>query len=330
MVLEDGLLLNLDRDWMLRVMRPKVNGGWNLHQQTVDCDLDHFVLFSSLSSVFGHAGQANYAAANSMLDMLTHHRRANGLPSLTVNWGYLGEVGYLAERQQLGDRLERQGVLSFTVQQALSALEKAIQCGAIQISVMNVDWSRWRGLGVTGKVSSRFTNLLKTVGLSHESRSNRLPTLDVLQAASASDRPELVDRLLRDKLSRVLGVASDRLDRHTPLLDLGLDSLMAVELRNWLEAELAIDLPIVQLMRSPSVSSVTESICTELADSSGQAAVPTAGRSKLDVESNAEQLLAQIDDLSSQQVDELLTTLLDKSSGGLSDAHTDRATEGSS
>ena len=115
MVLEDALLINLDRDRMDRVLAPKVSGTWNLHAQTAGRPLDFFVMFSSLSSVFGHAGQGNYAAANAFLDALAWHRRASGLPALTVNWGYLGEVGYLARRSELGERLERQGVLSFTV-----------------------------------------------------------------------------------------------------------------------------------------------------------------------------------------------------------------------
>ena len=87
-------------------------------------------MFSSLSSVFGHAGQGNYAAANAFLDAMAWYRRASGLPALTINWGYLGEVGYLARRAELGERLERQGVLSFTVRQALVLLEKAMQRAA--------------------------------------------------------------------------------------------------------------------------------------------------------------------------------------------------------
>ena len=130
MVLEDALLINLDRDRMDRVLAPKVSGTWNLHAQTAGRPLDFFIMFSSLSSVFGHAGQGNYAAANAFLDAMAWYRRASGLPALTVNWGYLGEVGYLARRSELGERLERQGVLSFTVRQALALLEKAMRAPA--------------------------------------------------------------------------------------------------------------------------------------------------------------------------------------------------------
>ena len=130
MVLEDRLLVDLDRDTLQRVLRPKVLGGWNLHRETLDRSLEHFIMFSSLSSVFGHAGQANYSAANALLDGLAHHRSSQGLPATVMNWGHLGEVGYLAERQQLGERLERQGVLSFTVEQATKCLEHALEIDA--------------------------------------------------------------------------------------------------------------------------------------------------------------------------------------------------------
>ena len=167
MVLEDALLVNLDRDRMDRVLAPKLSGTWNLHAQTAGRPLDFFVMFSSLSSVFGHAGQGNYAAANAFLDAMAWYRRASGLPALTVNWGYLGEVGYLARRSELGERLERQGVLSFTVRQALALLEKAMQRQHVQVSVMRVEWSRWRGLGVTGRVSPRFAHLCGQADAGH-------------------------------------------------------------------------------------------------------------------------------------------------------------------
>src|SRR5262249_28572528 len=152
--------------------------------------------FSSLSSVFGHAGQGNYAAANAFLDGLAWHRRALGLPALTVNWGYLGEVGYLARRGELGGRLGRQGRVRLTGEQALASLEKALQREHVQVSVMRLEWSRWRGLGVTGRVSPRFAHLCRPddAGPSHTS-DGTLPTLDAIHTAAPEEREKLVDRL---------------------------------------------------------------------------------------------------------------------------------------
>jgi acyl transferase domain-containing protein/acyl carrier protein len=304
MVLEDALLLNLDPQRMRRVLAPKVEGSWNLHRQTLRCPLDFFILFSSLSSVFGHAGQGNYAAANLFLDALAWHRRAHGLPALTINWGYLGEVGYLAERPRLGEWLERQGVLSFTVRQALSALELAMQRQPTQISVMRVDWSRWRGLCMTGHVSPRFAHLLR-----QEAAANGL------QDTTAAPQSASLENLIREKVARVLGTSPERLDADKPLLNLGIDSLMAVELRNWIEKELHINVPIMELMRSPSLSSLTE-LLRELTANTEQKTAPhrTDPARPTAMPEAAEDLLSKIEDMSDEDINALLTSLLDEQS----------------
>ncbi len=313
MVLEDGLLLNLNRSQMRRVMAPKMNGAWNLHGMTKDIALDHFVLFSSLSSSFGNAGQGNYAAANAMLDALAHHRRAQGAPCLTVNWGFLRDVGYLSGRQQLGERLERQGVMSFTIAQALDALERAIQRQDVQVGVMRVDWSRWRGLGVTDRVSPRFAHLLPNKSSSEMENGEDLPSIDDLHNAAQEIRPQLVGRLLRDKMARLLGVMPEHLDGDKPLLDLGLDSLMAVEMRNWIESQLNVDLPVAQLVRSAGLDRLIDTVCEQFAVSAAPTPCDTAGQSTTATDPSSthpEQQLANIDQLSDGEVDELLTTLL--------------------
>jgi amino acid adenylation domain-containing protein len=272
MVLEDCLLLNLDADRFRRVLAPKVQGAWNLHSQTRGRPLDCFVLFSSLSSVFGHAGQGNYAAANAFLDSLAWHRRANGLPTLAVNWGHLGGVGYLAERPELGERLARQGVLSFPVRQALDVLGRALRRRAVQLSVMQVDWAKWRGLGVTGRVSPRFAHLMPQA---NGEAPGGTSTRDAILAASPESRRDVLEARLREKVGRVLGTPADQLDADVALLRLGVDSLMAVELLNWAEAELRVSLPVVELMRSPGLSNLAAALLERMADRPATA-MPTA------------------------------------------------------
>src|SRR5262249_1510513 len=192
MVLEDSTVLNLDREQMHRVLAPKMSGAWNLHTQTLGRDLDHFILFSSLSSVLGHAGQGNYAAANTFLDALAHYRRALGLPGLTLNWGALAEVGYIARRRALNDRLERQGVIGIPTRQALVMLERAIHRDATHLGVMRIDWSRWSRAGATSLVSPRIAHLIPlSEGSGTDDSSYDSTVLEAVQSV-APDRRGLV------------------------------------------------------------------------------------------------------------------------------------------
>ncbi|MFK7734716.1 MAG: SDR family NAD(P)-dependent oxidoreductase [Pirellulaceae bacterium] len=275
MVLEDKLLVDLDRETLERVLWPKVLGGWNLHAETTGYDLDLFVLFSSLSSVFGHAGQANYSAANACLDSLACYRRAIGLPATVMNWGHLGEVGYLAEREELGQRLERQGVLSFSVRQATDCLDYALQNKSLQLSVLRMNWSVWRGLGITNRVSPRFAHLLQQSDQG-ETSLGLDASADSLRGSDPVERANILERMLRSKAGMLLGIAAEEIPADRALLELGLDSLMAVEMRNWIEGKLEINLPISILMRSDNLPHLAAEINGILDDNSGHVSNPTS------------------------------------------------------
>lgn len=182
---------------------------------------------------------------------------------------------------------------------------------AIQISVMRVDWARWRGLGVTGRVSPRFAHLLRQAQEMMPVTPQGLPTFDAVRSAAAEERRGLLDVLVRDKVARVLGTSADQLDVEKPLLNLGIDSLMAVELRNWVEQELRVSLPIMELMRSPSLAGLTDLLLEQLAAPEGTAI--TAGRNGHATTSDGakpEELLAHIEELPGEEVDAMLNALL--------------------
>ena len=311
MVLEDRMLVDLDQDTLQRVLQPKVLGGWNLHHETLDVPLDHFVMFSSLSSVFGHPGQANYSAANAFLDLLVQYRRARQLTGCVVNWGHVGEVGYLAQREQLRDRLERQGVLSFTVRQATDALEYALQLKMIQLSVLRMDWSLWRGLGLTSHVSPRFSHLLRNRSRGNAPGRLEIASADDIRAADDQSRREMVSRMLCSKSGSLLGIDCEQIERDRTLLELGLDSLMAVELRNWIESQIEINLPISDLMRSPSLDHLTSTVCEIIADTANNAPPMEESSSPTITSQQANTLLDQLDELSDDRVSELLARMLE-------------------
>lgn len=320
MVLEDRLLVDLDAETLQRVLRPKVIGGWNLHRETLDRPLDHFVLFSSLSSIFGHAGQANYSAANALLDGLTHYRRSLNLPGLVINWGHLGEVGYLAQRQQLGERLQRQGVLPFTVQQAVDCLSHAMQLELVQLSVLRMDWSLWRGLGITSRVSPRFAHLLKHLAAPESNAQSRLASATEIRQATPERQSQMMGEALRWKAGLLLGIDEATLPRDRPLLELGLDSLMAVEMRNWIESQIEISLPISALMRNATLDHLTQTVC-EIISPDATTPTPAAGFDMTTDQSDdtsgddADALLQQLPDMADQEVDRLLSQMLRQQGG---------------
>src|SRR6185295_10806230 len=122
-MLDDGLLLQLTPERLRRVLAPKAAGAWNLHGLTRADLIERFILFSSASGLLGAPGQANYAAANAYLDALAHHRHAQGLPALSINWGPWAEVGLAAAQANRGQRLATRGVQSMTPAQGLASLE---------------------------------------------------------------------------------------------------------------------------------------------------------------------------------------------------------------
>lgn len=307
MVLEDRLITDLDRPTLDRVLRPKVHGGWNLHSATAECELDHFVLFSSLSSVFGHAGQANYSAANALLDSLAHYRRSIGLAATVLNWGHLGGVGYLAERTELSERLKRQGVLSFSPDEAMRCLEQTLQNGSIQVSVLRMDWALWRGLGITGSVSPRFAGLLRGTGETIAGK-HRVATAEEIKAAPLAERTELLTSVVAEKAASLLGIEPEKLPLNQPLLTLGLDSLMAVELRNWVESQLQIPLPIADLMRGDGL----DRLCAAMA----QSGLPDPN-SSASVTPSTEDLLHQLPEMSDETVDRLLAQMIQETESEL-------------
>jgi NAD(P)-dependent dehydrogenase (short-subunit alcohol dehydrogenase family) len=143
-VLDDGILLQQDLQRFRHVMAPKIEGAWNVHSQTLDRELDLFVLFSSAASMLGTPGQGNYAAANSFLDALAHHRRAQGKPALSINWGAWLDVGLAAAESNRGERLALRGMSGITPEQGVEALGQLLDSQSVQTGVMALNLRQWR------------------------------------------------------------------------------------------------------------------------------------------------------------------------------------------
>jgi NADPH:quinone reductase-like Zn-dependent oxidoreductase/acyl carrier protein len=266
-ILDDGLLINLDQERLSAVMAPKVQGAWNLHILTTNMPLDFFVLFSSVASVLGSPGQGSYAAANAFLDALSQQRRALGLPSLTVNWGPWAAVGMAAQADR-GRRLALLGMDSIAPQQGIQTLEQLLlRQNAAQVVVVSANWQQLLSVLHAKREPALLSELIPKAELassvSIEERKQGL-AVEVLYAIEPGQRQPMLISHLQKELSTVLGLEALEIDPQDSLNNLGLDSLMALELKQRLENSLDIELPIESLMQDPSLSDLSAKLLSLL------------------------------------------------------------------
>ena len=258
MVLDDGVVLELNQERLRKVMAPKILGAWNLHRLTADRTLDFFITHSSFTSMTGNPGQGNYAAANAFLDSLVHYRRSRGLPGLSVNWGSIKEAGYIARTEGLPEALSRLGVQGVGVASALQMLARLMRNNITQMGIMAVDWPQLVEYIAAVHVTPRFSLVLAAAAAGLEKQKGDGRLRERILASAAGERREIVLAFLREHAAKVLRTSPTSLDIEKPLTDLGLDSLMAVELSNRLESELGVVLPMGKLTAGRSVVHLAE------------------------------------------------------------------------
>jgi len=254
-VLHDGLLVQLDAAALNSVLRPKMIGGWLLHRLLENDPLDFFVLFSSAGSLLGQPGQGNYAAANAFLDALAHHRRAQGRPALSINWGAWSGLGFADTTggKRLATRLALLGIDSLATGQALKVLGRLLRQGSTQVAAVPVDWVRYRQSYPADNASPLLSELAREQADNISRASHPGEKRRMVLAAEPAERRQLLQSHLTELVARVLGLPTTRLDVRQPLSNLGLDSLMAVELKNRIAVDLGVNVPMVTFLSGPSV-----------------------------------------------------------------------------
>ncbi|WP_452039144.1 SDR family NAD(P)-dependent oxidoreductase, partial [Amycolatopsis umgeniensis] len=265
-VVDDGVLGSLTADQVDRVLRPKVDAAWNLHELTGE--LAAFVVFSSISGVLGGPGQANYAAGNTFLDALAQHRRANGLPATSLAWGLWeqtsGITGGLGEVDL--KRMARNGLLPLTSEHALALFDTAQGADDAALTVTRFDTASLRARGedlpslLSGLVPARRT--ARATG----SLARRLATLD------EGEREAVLLDIVLAQVASVLGHTDPAaIDGGRPLQEIGFDSLTAVELRNQLATSTGLRLPTTLVFDHPTPVALARFVAREM---SGKRAEP--------------------------------------------------------
>ncbi|MEQ8971993.1 MAG: type I polyketide synthase [Coleofasciculus sp. C1-SOL-03] len=253
-LLNDQPLSDMDFQTLTCVLQPKTIGTWILHQLTQEISLDFFVCFSSISALLGSKGQLHYAAANQFLDAFAHHRRALGLPALSINWGPWAGGGMADAEYQRG--LSRMGLEALPPEPALETLAHLLATDVIQTTVAKVDWSRFKQIyQAKGRGS-----LLETLEVPLNPPSVAQSQLrQQLEAVPVSQRQERLMAHIQREVAQVLGLTPS----HFPRLDqgffeMGMDSLTSVELKHRLEKSVGESLPETLAFEYPTIKDLSE------------------------------------------------------------------------
>ena len=313
-VLDDGLLAGQSWARFTKVLAPKLAGTWHLHELTQALPLDFFVLFSSMTGLLGNQGQANHAAANAFLDAFVYYRRAQGLPALSINWGGWSDIGVAADlvranRQLMAERGQgaiapAQGIAAFAYLLAQSQRRQAVQVG-----VMPIQWPQYL---TQAAAASLFYRDFRQANAGAQPLVSTAPTVNLRQQLQAADpatrRQHLLD-YLRTAVAKVLGLRDPaQIHPQQGLLEMGLDSLMAIELRNQLGRTLAQKLPSTLIFDYPTIDElrhylletlfVEEAVPVPAAEDMTAVAAADPGRHELVTDAiaelSADDLMAQI------------------------------------
>jgi malonyl CoA-acyl carrier protein transacylase len=314
-LLDDGVIANQNREKFDRVLAPKIMGSWYLSELTKDLELDFFIMFSSIASVLGSAGQSNHSAANSFLDSFAHYRRSRGLPAMTINWGVWTDIGSAAN---IGaDKQEKiAGLKVIAPELGIRLFDKIFSKDYVRVGAFNVDWKRFEEKNYS-KQMSEFVSVL----LNDEKKDNdgikekktgtkKINIIDEIRNAPAEDHNRLLTTYFQKLISGILGLKDTDLDAETPLNAIGLDSLMAIELKNKVNMELGVDLNLVRYMEDTNIIKLAKELEEHLTKKLNDGAMNNGWDKNLQhevsEEDSARELLDNLENMSEEEIERLL------------------------
>ena len=248
------------------VMKPKVHGTWNLHNQ-LPGDMDFFLMLSSISGVIGNATQAAYAAGSTFLDAFAAYRNSLGLPAVTLDLGVITSAGYLAENKELAQAMERQGFEGTNERKLMALIQSAIAQRQKQGPVAQIvtGLGTWKpGVSLNSFDSPLFAHFRRRALQSNggnRSSDSSARVGDALRRVKTLE--EAVDKIciaLIDKIASRSSISAENISSAKPVTDYGIDSLVAVELRNWITREIDSTVPLLELLSNQPISQLSAKI----------------------------------------------------------------------
>ncbi len=267
MVLQDKTIGQMEASDFEAVLASKAYGAWNLHLQTLGMPLDFFVLMSSISALVGNPGQANYVSANAFVDALAVYRRSLGLPGLSVQWDMISEVGVAARNKELQDHFRKLGLQGLTPGQVQRALDRLLSNDSTQMCVTAMQWAKFgKQMGLAQR-THRFDLLIGTDKDAGGDSAGMFK--EEFDSAPQEQKAPLLQEFLRRQIAEITRMPVRKVDVNANLYQMGLDSLMGVELVMRLESNLGITVSSNQLAGNPTIACLTAELISRLMPQSG-------------------------------------------------------------
>ncbi len=302
-VLSDGVLKNQTWSSFEKVMKPKVQGAWYLHQLTKTQSLDFFVMFSSIASLFGSAGQGNHSTANAFMDALAYHRQSMGLPGLSIHWGAISQVGAAAE---IGadTMVKLRGMGAINPTQVLEALNLLMGNLAVEVGVVPIDWPAWQEQAAKWMFLRDWKEPVETLSVS------KINFLEQLKEALPSQKYSLLTTHVCRQVSQVLGMSSENLiSLKAGFFDLGMDSLTSIELRNKLQNSLDCSISSTLTFDYPTVGELVDYLAEEVLKIKDSQSLVNETKESEDSKKQ-EELIDKTKELSEEQLEDLINQKL--------------------
>lgn len=262
-VLSDSLLQHSNWKRFVQVMEPKVRGAWLLHHLTQEIPLDFFVFFSSISALLGSPGQGNYAAANEFMNALAEYRRAVGMPGLSIAWGPWSEGGMATSLGgQHQERISAKGIDLITPALGFRTLSDLLPQAAGCVGAVPINWAQFLKQYHSGEkmpLIEMFSSTHQAIG------ENSSQLLTQLKDSPETSRAKVLSVYLKKKVAESLRMMPSQVDIQQPLNTMGLDSLIAMDLRNQLQTSLSVSIPVTRFIEDVSITDLVVEVDRQLA-----------------------------------------------------------------
>jgi acyl transferase domain-containing protein/acyl-CoA synthetase (AMP-forming)/AMP-acid ligase II/acyl carrier protein/phospholipid N-methyltransferase len=263
-ILDDGILLHQRTDQFGAVLKPKVMGAWNLHQLTKNIPLDHFILFSSATALFGSPGQSSHCAANAFLDALAFYRNANGLPALSLNWGLWSQTGIVA-----GDKAERlvgkfNWIKSIPTTEGADLFYSLMNADAPQVAIMPILWKALEPSMLPIGLQNFISGCMPAGNEYSKAAKPEAGTEGRQEQFTFTSDDGPVHEYMTATIAEITGIPVTEIDVHCPLLNMGMDSLLSIELKNYIKKDWNVDINLARLMEGISIHELAQEVTKQL------------------------------------------------------------------